>query len=155
MLRRTLIRLALAATALGSAPVIVPGLAPAFAQEAARLDPNTATAEELAAVPGLDPALAAAIEAGRPYATILDLDALLRGMLSAEEAQALYEHLFVPIDLNAASEEEIALIPGMSPRMVHEFEEYRPYPDLSTFDREIGKYVDEAEVARLRSYVRL
>ena len=60
-----------------------------------------------------------------------------------------------PINLNTATSEEIALIPGMSRRMIREFEEYRPYADLGVFDREIGKYVDDAEVARLRSYVTL
>ena len=61
----------------------------------------------------------------------------------------------MPINLNTASEEDIALIPGMTDRMIHEFEEYRPYADMAEFDREIGKYVDEAEVARLRQYVTL
>ena len=39
--------------------------------------------------------------------------------------------------------------------MAHEFEEYRPYTDLDQFRREIGKYVDEGEVARLERYVTL
>ena len=51
-----------------------------------------------------------------------------------------------------AGEEAIMLIPGMSGRMVHEFEEYRPYTSLEQFRREIGKYVDEEEVARLEQY---
>ena len=45
------------------------------------------------------------------------------------------------------------MIPGMSDRMVHEFEEYRPYTSMEQFRREIGKYVDEDEVARLEQYV--
>jgi len=63
--------------------------------------------------------------------------------------------VFVPVNLNSASRDEIALIPGMTDRMIHEFEEYRPYEDMAEFDREIGKYVDEAEVARFRNYVTL
>jgi hypothetical protein len=39
--------------------------------------------------------------------------------------------------------------------MAHEFEEYRPYSSIEQFRREIGKYVDEAEVARLEQYVTL
>ena len=46
-------------------------------------------------------------------------------------------------------------IPGMTSRMVHEFEEYRPYTSMEQFRREIGKYVDAKEVARLESYVTL
>ena len=125
------------------------------AEAGARLDPNTATAEQLAAVQGLTPELAEAIAAGKPYASVTALDAKLRETLSEEEAAAVREGLFVPVNLNTASEADIALIPGMTPRMVHEFLEYRPYEDMAEFDREIGKYVDEAEVARLRSYVTL
>jgi DNA uptake protein ComE-like DNA-binding protein len=61
--------------------------------------------------------------------------------------------MWKPIDLNTASDEEILLIPGVGPRMQHEFEEYRPYNSIERFRREIGKYVDSAEVARLERYV--
>ena len=57
------------------------------------------------------------------------------------------------INLNTASDEEILSIPGMGPRMLHEFKEYRPYTSMEQFRREIGKYVDKAEVARLEQYV--
>ena len=39
--------------------------------------------------------------------------------------------------------------------MAHEFEEYRPYTSMEQFRREIGKYVDDDEVARLDQYVTL
>lgn len=121
---------------------------------AATLDANTATAEQLASA-GVPREAADAIVAGRPYATVVDLDARLRETLSEEAARAVLENVFVPVNLNTASREEIELIPGMTERMVHEFEEYRPYEDMNEFDREIGKYVDEAEVARFRNYVTL
>jgi DNA uptake protein ComE-like DNA-binding protein len=72
-----------------------------------------------------------------------------------EQREALYTQLFRPIDLNNASEAEILLIPGMSKKMTHEFVEYRPYKSMEQFRREIGKYVDDDEVARLESYVSL
>jgi DNA uptake protein ComE-like DNA-binding protein len=59
------------------------------------------------------------------------------------------------MNLNTASGESFMTIPGMSERMVHEFEEYRPYTSMDQFRREIGKYVDGDEVARLESYVTL
>jgi hypothetical protein len=37
--------------------------------------------------------------------------------------------------------------------MLHEFKEYRPYTSMEQFRREIGKYVDEKELARLGRYV--
>jgi len=127
----------------------------AAVETAAVLDANTATAEQLAGTEGVSEELAAAIVAGQPYASVTDLDAKLKETLSEDEAKAVLVNVFVPINLNSASEEEIRLVPGMTDKMVHEFEEYRPYADMGVFDREIGKYVDEAEVARFRQYVTL
>jgi len=117
------------------------------------LDPNLATAAELATLPHMTEALVRKVEAGRPYRTAAALDAALAGSLDAAQRAELYARLFRQINLNTASREEIMLIPGMSKRMAHEFEEYRPYSSLEQFRREMGKYVDEAEVARLEQFV--
>ncbi|MEL1249903.1 hypothetical protein [Aurantiacibacter gilvus] len=118
------------------------------------LDASTATAEELAAA-GVSDELAAAIVAGQPYDSVVDLNAVLLANGTPEEASATLVNVFVPINLNTFTDEEVALVPGMDDRMAHEFDEYRPYEDMAEFDREIGKYVDEEEVARFRQYVTL
>lgn len=56
-------------------------------------------------------------------------------------------------NLNSATEEDFLSIPGVGDRMVHEFEEYRPYVSIQQFRREIGKYVDSAQVAAYEQYV--
>ena len=117
------------------------------------LSPNLASKEELTAITGIDEALADTIIEGRPYLTAGQFDAVLAGTLDADARAAVYADVFRAINLNNASEAEILLIPGMSKRMAHEFEEYRPYGDIEQFRREIGKYVDEDEVARLEQYV--
>jgi len=38
---------------------------------------------------------------------------------------------------------------------LREFREYRPYQTIGQFGKEIGKYVDKKEVARLERYVTL
>ncbi len=58
-----------------------------------------------------------------------------------------------PLNLNTATSEEFATIPGVGDRMIHEFEEYRPYQSIQQFRREIGKYVDEDQVAAYEPYV--
>jgi len=58
------------------------------------------------------------------------------------------------LNLNTATGEELlATIPNFSNRMVREFEEYRPYVSITQFRREIGKYVDEAQIAEYEKYV--
>jgi DNA uptake protein ComE-like DNA-binding protein len=158
---RTLAAAMLAAAPLAAAPLVATPLvaqaaAPAGAPAAAaRLNPNTATEAQLRALPQLTPAQVVAVVRGRPYATQLDFHKAVGSSLSAEQQTALYTALFVPLNLNTATREVIMLVPGMTPRMAHEFEEYRPYTSMDQFNREIGKYVPPAEVARLASYVTL
>jgi DNA uptake protein ComE-like DNA-binding protein len=124
------------------------------ASAGAMLDPNTAAKEQLAAVPGMTAAAADALIAGRPYQDMVAVDKVLATSIpSAETRKTVYAKLWKPIDLNTAKGEEILLIPGVGRRMRHEFEEYRPYTSIDQFRREIGKYVDKAEVARLEQYV--
>ncbi|MFN0181881.1 MAG: hypothetical protein ACKVZ0_24020 [Gemmatimonadales bacterium] len=120
---------------------------------AGMLDPNIATEQQLTALPGVTPEIVKAITAGRPFASMVDLNTLLAKSLNKDQLTALYRTLFIHLNLNTASKEEILLIPGMGPKMVHEFEEYRPYKALAQFRREIGKYVDAKELARLEGYV--
>lgn len=116
------------------------------------LDPNAATEAELATIPGVTGEVAAAIVAGRPYPSMVEMDRRLASV--PEQARdSVFSRLWVPIDLNAASDAEILLIPGVGPRMLREFKEYRPYTSMDQWRREIGKYVDAAELARLERYV--
>lgn len=117
------------------------------------VDPNLVEADELAGIPYMTVALVQAVIDGRPYLTAGQLDDVLASASDENQREEIYGHLFRQINLNTASEHDIMLIPGMSSRMTHEFEEYRPYTSLEQFRREIGKYVDDEEVARLEQYV--
>ncbi len=135
---------------------VVMGHGVAFAQvgkNTAVLNPNIAGVEELRNIPHLTPSLVDAIMDQRPFLGMTELHALLSKSLTAGQLADVYVKLFLPINLNSASAEEILMIPGVGPRMRHEFEEYRPYRALAQFRREIGKYVDDDELARLEQYV--
>jgi len=116
------------------------------------VDANLVTEAALAKLPHMSAALAKAVTAKRPFKTVKDLENAL-GSLTKEQRTELYAKLFVPINLNTATDEEILLIPGVGTRMLREFKEYRPYTALAQFHREIGKYVDNTELARLEQYV--
>ncbi len=117
------------------------------------LNPNLAGEKELLALPHLNAKLVKNILDKRPFLSVAALDTLLRQSLSQEQLTELYQKFFIPINLNTATREEILLVPGVGRRMAHEFEEYRPYRAMAQFRREIGKYVDEKEVARLEQFV--
>ncbi len=75
------------------------------------------------------------------------------GQPSPAASQAVNNAPKAKLDLNTASEADILTIPGMTKRMVHEFEEYRPYQSIQQFRKEMGKYVSAAVIADYEKYV--
>ena len=132
-----------------------PAAADEHDETAAVLNPNVAGEGDMAALPGVSPELAAQIVAQRPFSGMAAFDELVRTSVDEAGRTQIYERLFVPIDLNTASREEILLVPGVGEKLAHEFEEYRPYRAMAQFRREIGKYVSDEEVARFERYVTL
>ncbi len=129
------------------------GLTAQVGNNSGLLNPNLVDKAELQGLPHVSESLAQAIIDARPITTPAQLDAVLSASLNADQKTEVYGRLFRPLNLNTASEDEIMLIPDMTGRMAHEFEEYRPYSSMTQFRREMGKYVDENEVARLEQYV--
>jgi DNA uptake protein ComE-like DNA-binding protein len=116
-------------------------------------DPNVAGEKEIAALPHMNAALVKGLMEKRPFMSQTELNAFLSQTLNADQLQELYGKMFVHLNLNTATREEILMIPNAGNRMVREFLEYRPYKALAQFHREIDKYVDDAELARLEQYV--
>jgi DNA uptake protein ComE-like DNA-binding protein len=117
------------------------------------VNPDLANEKELLSLPHMNATLVRDIMERRPFLKMSDLNSFLAPSLSKERLAELYGKMFVQINLNTATQEEILLIPGVGKRMLHEFEEYRPYKTLAQFRKEIGKYVDQKELARLEQYV--
>lgn len=125
-------------------------MAPAPATTA-MVNPNDATREQLLAT-GLDSGVVTEIIKARPYKTMLEVEKILVKKTETER-DSIFVRAFIPIDINKATAKEIETIPGVGPKMRHEFEEYRPWTSIEQFRREIGKYVDAAEVARLERFI--
>ncbi len=116
-------------------------------------DANSVAEKELMGMPHMTAAVVKGLIGKRPFASITDLNAyLLSQKLTQEQAMQFYTKAFVHINLNTATAAEILLVPGAGKRMAHEFEEYRPWKSYAQFDKEIGKYVDTAQVAQLAQY---
>jgi DNA uptake protein ComE-like DNA-binding protein len=117
------------------------------------VDANTAAEKDLLGMPHMTPAIVKGLIEKRPFNSITDLHAyLLSQKLTPEQAMAMYEKAFVHINLNTATPQEILLVPGAGKRMVHEFEEYRPWKTYAQFAKEIGKYVGAEQAAKLAQY---
>jgi DNA uptake protein ComE-like DNA-binding protein len=145
------LKLLLAITAMGVA------LAPLQAQvgkSQGLFDANRATQQELMSLPHMSAEYAKAIMDKRPFANVTEFAAAFTPPLTRTQLSDLYSRVFVHVNLNTATDDEILSIPAAQPnRVLREFKEYRPYKSLAVFHREMRKYWDEAEVSRLEQYV--
>jgi hypothetical protein len=114
---------------------------------------NTGTREEILLIPGVGNRMLREFLEYRPYAALSVFHREIDKYVDDAELARLEQYVFVPIDLNKASDADILTIPGLGNRMLREFKEYRPYDGMERFRREIGKYVSKEEVARLERFV--
>jgi DNA uptake protein ComE-like DNA-binding protein len=114
---------------------------------------NTATREEILLMPGAGQRMAREFVEYRPWTSWAQFDREIGKYVGQEATQKLKQYVFIPVKLNAASDTDILSIPGAGQRMLREFKEYRPWKTKEQFEKEIGKYVNAKEVARLWRYV--
>ena len=118
-----------------------------------QLNLNSAPAEEILMIPNLGKRMLHEFQEYRPYENLARFRREMGKYVDDKEVARLEQYVFVPVNLNTASDTDILTIPGVGQRMLREFKEYRPYDNIEKFRREIGKYVDKNEVARLERYV--
>lgn len=116
---------------------------------------NTTAEADFKMIPGVGDRMAHEFEEYRPYSSIKQFRKEIGKYVDESEVARYENYVFVPVELNTASEEDIKALPGVGDRMAHEFEEYRPYKNMEQFRKEIGKYVDDRELARLERLVYL
>lgn len=127
--------------------------AQAYAKLWLHLDLNTASDEEILSVPGIGSRMLREFKEYRPYKALAQFKREMGKYVKPEEVDRMAGYVFVPMDLNTASDEDLLTIPGLGNRMLREFKEYRPYKAVEQFRREMGKYVKPGEVSRLERYI--
>ena len=115
---------------------------------------NVSPRDEILLIPRAGAKMAHEFDEYKPYTGgYLQFRREIGKYVNEQEVAHLEQYTFIPMDLNTASDSALMTIPGLGRRMLGEFKEYRPYPNIEKFRREIGKYVNEKEVARLERYV--
>lgn len=120
-----------------------------------QLDLNETTREEILMLPMGTNRWVREFFEYRPYKGLAQFHKEMSKYVDEDKVNAMEQYVFVKIDLNAASDDDILTIPGVGARMLREFKEYRPWKTIAQFDKEIGKYVKAEELARLRRYVEI
>jgi DNA uptake protein ComE-like DNA-binding protein len=124
-----------------------------YAKAFVHVNLNTGTPEEILLIPGAGKRMVREFGEYRPWKTWAQFDKEISKYVGQPETDRLKQYVFIPVNLNTATDEDILSIPGAGARMVREFKEYRPWKTKEQFDKEISKYVGAKETARLWRYV--
>ncbi len=116
---------------------------------------NTGTRDEIVLIPGAGNRMAREFAEYRPWKSWAQFDKEIGKYVGQQETDRLKQYVFIPINLNRATDDDILTIPGAGRRMAREFKEYRPWKTKQQFEKEIGKYVGATETARLWRYVEI
>jgi DNA uptake protein ComE-like DNA-binding protein len=110
---------------------------------------NTATAPEVLLIPRIARRMSHEFEEYRPWVSMAQFDKEIGKYVDATEVNRLKQYVFIPLDLNTATDDAFKTIPNLPANMLREFKEYRPWKTKAQFEKEIGKYVGPRETARL------
>jgi DNA uptake protein ComE-like DNA-binding protein len=110
---------------------------------------NTGTGPEIMLIPRVAKRMVREFEEYRPWVAMAQFDKEIGKYVDATEVSRLKQYVFIPLDLNTATDDQFKTIPNLGGNMLREFKEYRPWKTKAQFDKEIGKYVGDKETARL------
>jgi DNA uptake protein ComE-like DNA-binding protein len=114
---------------------------------------NVSPRAEILLIPRAGTRMAREFDEYKPYVSYAQFRREIGKYVNEQEVAHLEQYTYIPIELNTASDSAILSLPGAGARVLREFKEYRPYRSIEQFRREMGKYWNEKEVARLERYV--
>lgn len=124
-----------------------------YAKAFVHVNLNAGTREEILLIPGAGARMVREFNEYRPWKSWVQFDKEISKYVGQTETDRLKGYVFIPVNLNTATDDDILSIPGAGARMVREFKEYRPWKTKEQFDKEISKYVGAKETARLWRYI--
>lgn len=107
-----------------------------------KLNLNTATKEEFAALPNVGEKMAHEFEEYRPYSSIQQFRKAISKYTDEASIAAYEQHVFVPIDPNESDAATIQQIPGIDEDEAAEIIAGRPYADRAAFLEKLASYAD-------------
>jgi len=109
---------------------------------------NTATKEEILLIPGAGNRMTIEFPEYRPWKTWAQFDRQIGKYVGQEATDKLKQYVFIPLNVNTASDEDLQTVPGMSASTLSAIKQGRPWTQ-EKFDQQMGKSLGPKEAARI------
>ncbi|MEZ4657322.1 MAG: helix-hairpin-helix domain-containing protein [Caldilineaceae bacterium] len=123
-------------------------------ESSAKLNVNTATAEELmAGVPGLGEKMADEFLEYRPFVSIQQFRQEMGKYVDEATITGYEEYIFVPIDMNQSDAATLMQVPGIDQSAADEIIAKRPFDTAKFFLGEVAEYAPNADLTLANTYM--
>jgi DNA uptake protein ComE-like DNA-binding protein len=123
------------------AAVASPAAASPADQAIAKLNLNTATAEQFRTIPGVGDRMVREFDEYRPYTSIQQFRREIGKYVSQEQVAAYEQYVYVPVDPNNADAETLRQLPGVDASIAAQLIAGRPYASTEAFLARLGQLV--------------
>jgi DNA uptake protein ComE-like DNA-binding protein len=113
---------------------------------------DTGTREEFVLIPGAGNRMAKEFAEYRPWKSWIQFDKEIGKYVGQQEADRYKQYMFIPININAAPDDILLTIPGITSTLVQALKKSRPWKSSDQFSNEIGKAFGPKEAQRLWRY---
>ncbi len=119
-----------------------------------QLNLNTCTLDEILLIPRIARRMRIEFPEYRPWKNWEQFDREIGKYLRANpgELDRLRQYMFIPMDVNAASDADVMTIPGMTQPVLQQIRQGRPWKSQDDFASRIGQTTTPKEAARLWRY---
>ena len=114
---------------------------------------NTATKEEILLIPGAGNKMTIEFPEYRPWRTFAQFDRNISKYVGQEATDKLKQYVFIAANANAATDEDLMTIPGMTAATVAKLKQGRPYATKEAFEQAMARGSDAKEAGRISRFV--
>ena len=125
----------------------------ATASTTAKINLNTATAEQILTVPNAGQRMVREFAEYRPYTTILQFRQEIGKYVDAATVAGYEQYVYVPVDINQADMATLKQLPGVDDTIANALIAARPYATVDAFLTRLGTYVSAAQATAAKNYL--
>ena len=123
------------------------------ASTTAKINLNTATAEQILTVPNAGQRMVREFQEYRPYATILTFRQEIGKYVDAATVAGYEQYVYVPVDINQSDTETLKKLSGVTDTIAASLVAARPFVSTDAFLAKLGSYVSADQAAAAKTYL--
>lgn len=114
---------------------------------------NTGTREEILLIPGAGNRMVREFDEYRPWRSWAQFDREISKYVGQEATDRLKQHVFIPLNVNSASDQDLMTIPGMNAALLARLKQGRPWASREQLEQQLARSADPKEAARVSRFL--